>query len=71
MENGIIAPNSSFSLSVIDNQYHRVDLFLSAHFSHYSRTFFKKLIDTNLVQINGVVIKKPSAPLREIGRAHV
>lgn len=64
MENGLIAPNSNFSLVVMNNQPQRIDSFLSSHFSFYSRTFFQKLIDSNLVQINGNTITKASIILK-------
>lgn len=61
MKDGLIAPNSSFSLVVVDkDQGQRIDFYLSNYFALYSRTFFKKLIDDNLVQINGITISKPS-----------
>lgn len=60
MKDGFVAPNSNFSLVVIDNHCQRIDTFLSNHFARYSRTFFKKLIDSNGVRINGILLTKAS-----------
>lgn len=60
MKDGLVAPHSSFSLIVPEIQEQRIDTFLASQFTFYSRTFFKKLIDDRLVNLNGVVVTKPS-----------
>ncbi len=60
--NGLVPSNSYFSLTVTASQ--RLDSYLSAQFSCYSRTFFKKLIDNNGVHINGIIATKPSITLK-------
>lgn len=64
MKNGLMAPNSSFSLvnSTLENQ--RIDSFLAGYFTYYSRTFFKKLIDSNLVYLNKNLVTKPSTVVK-------
>ena len=42
----------------------RLDHFLAAHFSHFSRSFFLKLIQQQYVQVNGLPVTKGSLRLR-------
>ncbi|HZW60658.1 MAG TPA: RluA family pseudouridine synthase [Candidatus Babeliales bacterium] len=63
---GLIKPNSSFSFTVpADQHLERIDKFLANQFTGYSRTFFARLIDKNLVTINGKAIQKQSISLKE------
>ena len=57
----VVKPNSIhiFDVDEADNGQ-RIDVYLSGQFASYSRSFFGKLIDQNLVKINNAVITKKS-----------
>lgn len=65
MKDGLIAPNSIFSFTVAAPADQRIDTFLSHYFTLYSRTFFKRLVENNLVQVNGITVTKPSISVKE------
>ncbi len=60
MKSKVIAPNSEFTFSVLQEENNiRLDVFLAKQFS-YSRSFFQKLISDEGILINNALIKKPS-----------
>lgn len=67
MINGLIpglVPTESTFLLTVTQAPQRLDTFLSTHFACYSRTFFKKLIDSQGVIINGIIASKPSIMIK-------
>ena len=51
--NGQIEPNAQFTLIPTDIDAHqRIDNYLAAQFSHYSRSFLKKLITSQAISRN-------------------
>lgn len=61
----LIAPDALFSVIVPENEVNsRIDVFITKQFPHYSRSFFKRLIDDNLILLNGKMVHKPSIPLK-------
>ncbi len=65
MKDSFVAASSNFSIVFTMSEPQRIDLFLSTYFTLYSRTFFKKLVDHNLIQINGKIITKSSILVKE------
>jgi 23S rRNA pseudouridine1911/1915/1917 synthase len=62
--NGQIEPNAQFILTPRDIDAHqRIDNYLAAQFSDYSRSFLKKLITSQAISRNGTIITKPSTPI--------
>jgi 23S rRNA pseudouridine1911/1915/1917 synthase len=50
-----------FTLTVAaDNSPQRIDAYLASQFSHYSRSYFARLIDQNLIVLNNIPVKKQS-----------
>jgi 23S rRNA pseudouridine1911/1915/1917 synthase len=65
MSNQLIAPHSTFSLTISpDQELTRLDKYLHAQFPHYSRSFFQSLIDNNMITINGIQVNKSSLLLK-------
>lgn len=61
----ILHPNSSYAINVpSDQEPIRIDSFLATQFSSYSRTFFARLIDKNLIALNGITLTKQSIVVR-------
>ncbi len=61
---GFIAPNSTFTLTFqADQPATRLDTFLTASFPGYSRSYFQKLIEQNVVSVNDTH-PKPSILLK-------
>lgn len=48
-----------------DQTGQRLDFFIASHFPSYSRSFFEKLVELELVKINNKVASKKSIPLKE------
>lgn len=64
---GVIAPNSTFSFHVPENNPKtRIDRFICDQFPGYSRNFFQQLIDDGLVSLNGTPICKPSIVVKQL-----
>jgi 23S rRNA pseudouridine1911/1915/1917 synthase len=62
--NGQVEPNSLFTFIVDESScIQRIDQYLSNNFSHYSRTFFQKLIEEKCVSRNGIITTKSSTPI--------
>jgi len=60
-----ILPDTQFTFKVEEQDADiRLDAFISKQFAAYSRSYFQKLIDDNLVQINGKVKNKAGHALR-------
>lgn len=56
----------SYTLQVSAEEHKmRIDLYLTAHYPRYSRSFFQKLIDQSCVKINGIPITRPGIALKE------
>jgi len=63
--NDSIAPDSTFSFTIQEEQEAmRLDQFVSDQFDHYSRNFFRVLIDDGLVTINEKVPSKSGVKLK-------
>lgn len=61
-----IKPGSSYTFTTtIDEKGMRLDIFLTAQFSGYSRSFFKQVIEDGLVTMNSKKITKAGTPLKE------
>lgn len=68
---GFIPPNSTFTLEFqADQPTTRLDTFLTSSFTGYSRTYFQKLIEQNLVDVNGIHCK-PSILLKALDKVTV
>lgn len=62
--NGQIKPNSQYTLVAhASDACQRIDSYLAKQFSHYSRSFFQKMIDTQAIRRNGSIVTKPSTPV--------
>lgn len=60
-----IAPDTEFSFTVTESALgERLDNFLAAQFSAYSRSFFKRLIADQLVRVNQQLATKPGVTLK-------
>ena len=65
MNQGAIPPNSTFSFQVPpDQEATRLDAYVAQQFPAYSRSFFKELIERELVSINKKTITKPGKFLK-------
>ena len=54
--------NNTIKLSVnLKNSGKRLDIFLSENLEKYTRTYLKKLIQSNQVKINNFIISSPSS----------
>jgi len=61
----IIPPNSTFSFNVsADEANIRLDLYLCKQFPSYSRSFIQKLLEQDLITLNGKIISKPGVYLK-------
>jgi 23S rRNA pseudouridine1911/1915/1917 synthase len=60
-----IQPGAHFTFIVTENTKQRIDIYLTQHFSHYSRNFFQSFIAHHSVTINGKSITKSSAPVKK------
>jgi 23S rRNA pseudouridine1911/1915/1917 synthase len=66
IKHGLIEPKSTFSFTVeAENAGQRVDIFLTKQFTHYSRSYFQRLIDNQVVTINDVKTKKQGTVLKQ------
>lgn len=57
---GQIEPNAIITLKVPEEISQRIDVFLGNQFAFYSRSFFQKLIEDQLIKVNDTLINKPS-----------
>lgn len=63
--NQLIEPGSRFTFIVDKNSStDRLDRYITERFSHYSRSFFQRIIDEKRVLVNGKIITKSSTALR-------
>ena len=60
----VIAPNSTFTFTVSDQEGMRLDKYMSLQFPYYSRSFLQNLIEKELVCLNGKMIKKAGTTLK-------
>jgi 23S rRNA pseudouridine1911/1915/1917 synthase len=61
----VIPPNSTFSFNVTPDEANiRLDLYLCKQFPSYSRSFIQKMLDQDLIKLNGTVIGKPGVYLK-------
>lgn len=61
LKHGHIAPESTFSFSVPENNVPcRIDRYIATLFPDYSRTYFQHIIDAGGITINNTPAKKPS-----------
>ncbi len=62
----LVKPNSYFVLHV-PQEYDgsRLDRFITAHFPLYSRSFFNRLIDDGLIQINDTIVTKSGTIVKQ------
>jgi 23S rRNA pseudouridine1911/1915/1917 synthase len=64
IKHGSVEPNALFTFIVPENSpTTRIDRYITELFTHYSRSYFQQIIDNGGVSINGMVVKKQSAPL--------
>ena len=62
---GLIEPNAIFSFTVNgDDSATRIDIFISQQFPFYSRSFFKRLINEELISLNNKPVHKPSVKIQ-------
>ncbi len=65
MKEGHIEPGAIITIIVSqENTHHRIDVFLGNHFSFYSRSFFQKLLEQELIKVNGSLVTKSSTILK-------
>lgn len=70
--NASIEPNSEFIFTVQkENLGMRLDQFVSDQFDHYSRNFFRVLIEDGLIKINEKIPSKPGVKLKPGDVIHV
>jgi 23S rRNA pseudouridine1911/1915/1917 synthase len=61
---GNVEPNALFTITVPEtNAADRIDRYITTLFTHYSRSYFQRIIDEGGITINGTIAKKPSAPI--------
>jgi 23S rRNA pseudouridine1911/1915/1917 synthase len=64
IKHGSVQPDALFTFIVPENNsINRIDRYITELFTHYSRSYFQRLIEEGGVAINGITIKKQSAPL--------
>jgi 23S rRNA pseudouridine1911/1915/1917 synthase len=64
IKHGSVEPDALFNFIVPeDSPTTRIDRYITALFTHYSRSYLQRIIDEGGVTVNGVIIKKQSAPV--------
>lgn len=57
-----LSPDPQVLIVTDENEGHRIDTLLTAHYPDYSRTYFQKLIEHGFVLLNGQPVKKRVEP---------
>lgn len=65
MHTNLVIPHSTISLSYVHEKPQRIDRYLAAHFTHYSRNYFQKVIADGHIKVNGISITKTSLMLKK------
>ena len=60
-----IPPSSTFTFTVLPEEQTRLDKFINAKFPHYSRNYFQRMIDHELVMVNERLAQKTGLALKE------
>lgn len=64
IKHGNVEPDALFTFIVpADSPANRIDRYITELFTHYSRSYFQRIIDDGGITINGIIAKKPSAPI--------